>query len=418
MATKRQWAEIDDISSGSGSEKAAKPEDLIDVYQFPRGKWVTMRLFPGMVTTAGYWVVTKKRDGSKGRFFVACPSYDHKTHNRDHDKLDPWGDALEYVNQFAEKGERIISFNRVGWVNAIIRSEQEREPAKKPRHTTYEENEGVKEKDSDSWTPVYGVRLTKTLIDKIQSYKYANTVRDKKTGEMRTYPISSIEYGCDIMIKYDPDMAAALQYDCQKLERSPITEEEQALLVQDLDLLIPAEESEESLFKNFESWARRCGIDLTGAEIRGLKKGSLTRKPATTASAASKTLDLDEDDGDDGLGGSALSALDTEDDELEVAVVQKSSGRKQAVVEEIDDEDDIIDTPPPKATKQPQTRKPIVEEESLDDDLDEAPPKASAGKLNQPVEVASDEEDDLDDDDLDDSPVQPQRRAAKRGFKW
>lgn len=303
MADKKRWSDLGDIPAGGRGDKKSSPSDRIAVYKFPDKVWVNLRLLRGMVTTAGYWVTTKKKDGSKGRFFAACPSFDPETHDRDDSKIDPWRDAAEELNVYSEdkskQTEKIISYQRTAWINAIIRKEQSKEPADQPKHTKAERESGMKDKDSDSWTPIFALRMTKSLVDRIQGLKGTNTHRDKKSGETKSYHMSDERFGCDLMIKYDKDAPPANQYDVQKSDRTPLTEEEKAYLLQDLSLLIDEPTSDEEVIRDFESWAKRNNVELENMPTSSKKTKAKDEELKKKKGRVVEDDDEDEEDEDD-----------------------------------------------------------------------------------------------------------------------
>lgn len=460
MAEKKQrWSDIGDIPSGRGDKKS-NPSDRLSVYKFPDKKWVTVRLYPGMVTTAGYWVTTKKKDGSRGRFFAPCISFDPETHECDESKADPWRDAAKQLNTYSDDkskpNEKVISYQRTGWINAIIRAEQSKEPGTLPKHTKAERESGMKDKDSESWTPAYAVRMTKTLVERVQGLKGTNTHHNKKTGETASYQMSDMRYGCDLMIKYDKDAAPASQYDVQKSDRSPLTEEEKAYLLQDLSLLVDEPVSEEEVVKDFESWAKRNEVEIdmptkskkSKAQDEDLKKkkgrvvededdededdedeAPAPKKSSKKPAAKSKKV-VDEDDEDD-------DDLDDEDEDDEPAPKSKAKSKGKKVVEEDDedededlDDEDEDDEPAPKKKGKPVAAKSKGkskiaaseeddEDEEDEDDEDEEPAPKKGKKVAAPVKgkkkpvVEEDEDDDLDDDEEDEDEPAPKAKGKK-----
>lgn len=467
MADKKsKWSDLGDIPTG-GREKRSKPDERVAVYKFPKNKWVRVRLLTGMVTTAGYWVTTQKKDKTEGRFFAPCNSYDYDTHEVDENKVDPWRDAAKELNEYHEdrnKAKKVISFSKTYWIGAIIRSEQDNAPANQPQHTKAERETGFKDKDSDSWTPVYALRMTKTLVERIQGLKGTNTHFNKKSGETKSYHMSDEKYGCDLMIKYDPDASTpANMYDVQKGDRTPLTEEEKALLLQDLELLIDEPMDEAELIRDFESWAKRNNVEIENMSIKGIKKSKakdeeVTKKrkapvldedlddedeedeaPAPKKKAAApvkksvkKPVDLDEDEDED-------EDLDDEDeDEAPAKKPVKKAAKKPVDIDEDDDEDEEDDldddeeeeVKPKKKASTPvkkSSKKPVVEEDDEDDedededeDEEEVKPKKKAPAKPSKKPVVEEDEEDEEDDDLDDEDedeVKPVKKVSKKPVK-
>ena len=150
-------------------EERKKPTDIFTLLEYPskNGKpaWVTIRLFGPVFSEGTYWV-RAKRDNPKSSFPAPCLSYDYNTHQRTSDKEDPWGDELQRERD-AGMDQPYIRYQPYLYMNAIVRKEQSREPARN-RLTAEEKETGFKDKDSDSWTPVVVVRFTPSLFKKVQ----------------------------------------------------------------------------------------------------------------------------------------------------------------------------------------------------------------------------------------------------------
>lgn len=468
MADKKsKWSDLGDIPTGN-KEKRSKPDERVAVYKFPKNKWVRLRLLTGMVTTAGYWVTTKKKDKTEGRFFAPCNSYDYDTHDRDDNKVDPWRDAAAELNEYSEdkaNSKKVISFQKTFWIGAIIRSEQDNAPANQPQHTKAERETGFKDKDSDSWTPVYAVRMTKTLVERIQGLRGTNTHFNKKSGETKSYHMSDEKYGCDLMIKFDPDASTpANMYDVQKGDRTPLTEEERGFLLQNLELLIDEPMDEDELIRDFESWAKRNDVEIGNMSIKGIKKSKAKdeevkkkkakivdedlddeeddedeapapkKKPAKPSKKPAKVVDEDEDEDED-------DDLDDEDEDEKPVKKPSKKPVKKPVDEDEDEEDDEEEeddlddededeAPAKKPVKKP-AKKPVDEDEEDDDDLDDEdedeeeevkPAKKPAKPAKKPAKkpVDEDEDDEDEDDDLDDEEeeeVKPSKKPAKKPVK-
>lgn len=462
MADKKsKWSDLGDIPT-SGKEKRSKPDERVAVYKFPKNKWVRLRLLDGMITTAGYWVTTKKKDKTEGRFFAPCNSYDYETHERDDNKIDPWRDAAAELNEYNEdrnKAKKVISFQKTYWIGAIVRQEQEKAPATLPRPTKAELESGFKDKDSDSFTPVYAIRMTKTLVERIQGLKGTNTHFNKKTGETKSYHMSDEKFGCDLMIKFDPDASTpANMYDVQKGDRTPLTEEEKSYLLQNLELLIDEPEDEAELIRDFESWAKRNDVEIEGMSIKGIKKSKAKDEEVKKKKSKVVEEDLDEDEDEDEdeapkkkpakAGKKPAKVVDEdlddeedEDDEEEeeekpAKKPAKKSPKKPVDEDEDEDEDDDLDDdeeeevkPAKKPGKKPAakpSKKPVDEddEDEEDDDLDDEeeeevkPKKKPAAKKPAVEEDEDDEEDDdLDDEEEEEEEVKPAKKPSKKPAK-
>ena len=453
--------DLDDAKTGGGSsDRAPDMKDLIQVFTFPEKKWTPIRLYPGIVSTARYWIKTKTKDGKGTKFPTPCPSYDQETQERDSTKYDPWRDlqAAERQKmqdqgiekeQMREKAR--VEFEQKWWMGAIIRSLQKEAPAKMPKATSAERKSGFKDKESDSWTAKRGVRLGKGLADKIKQLKQLN-ITEGKAGA-KAFSVDHPKYGIDIRVYYDSKKAPADQYQVQMgTKRTPLTEEELAMLGWDLEgaaAKAMAVADDKEIKRDFESWASRNGVKVAAAKCK--KKADdeddeadeddedfddeedespkSKKKAPPKKKGKSKPADDEEDEDDES---------DDEDDEDEdddpPAKSKKKApakGKKKPADDEDDedededddfDEEDEDDDPPPKkkgkAPPPKKGKKPADDEDDeddLDDDEDEdeeeeddPPPKKKAGakkpvaKGKKKAPVDDDDEDDLDDDDDDD----------------
>jgi hypothetical protein len=390
---KREGTDLDDVKD-SGRTRAARPDDKVDVFQFPEKKWVTLRLIGKTFAYGGYWVRGKKKDGSPVSYYVESPSFNPATQERDSTIYDPWRDAEVIVRESIseedrKKGVRApLNFSRTFWMNAINRVLQKKFDAKGNKPTKAERVSGFKDKDSDTITPVVAVRFPQSLANKLRGLKELNTT--ERNGEVKTWPVSHEKYGCDVRIYYDSTKPPADQYQVVPREgKSPLTEEEKGYLIWDLsELSAPA--SEEETRANFERWSKQVGIKLKSSKSKGRseeeddedededdddtpKRSSKSKKPVKKSSKKSDD-DFDDDDFDD---------EDSDDDEDE---------------EDDDFEDEDEDDTPKKSKKAPakkapakKSKKPVDDEDDDDFDDDE------------------DEDEDDDEDDEDDTP----KRSSK-----
>ena len=417
MAGKSKWRDMDDVPQGNG-EKAARPDDLVKVAKFKDGKWITIRLLPGVMTQAHYWINTVKKDGGKTRFPLPVPGFDSQSGQQDSSAYDPWGAAAEKLNVYSDRKDGtdrdnsgvVIQFSKSYWMNAIIRSEQENEPGKSPKHTKAERESGCKEMDSDSWTPVQVVRLPKSFIDRVNGLKTMNVKRNKKTGSTENYSVSHPKYGCDILVKYNGSASPASQWEVQKGERTPLTEEEEALLVWDLDLLANPATTEEETKKEFESWCKRNKIKLGGSDD--------DEDAPKSKKKSKKSQDVDDDDDFDEpapkKGKKKSKSDEDDDDDFDEPKAKKSKKSRD------DDEDEDDEDPKPKKGK----KKPVDDDEDdFDDEDDEPAPKKKSKKSRDEDDEEDDEDDDPkprkgkkskseDDEDEDEDP-KPKKKSKK-----
>ena len=378
--------DLDDAKTSRGDSKQPDVGDLTEIYKFPEKKWVTIRLGSGLFSKSGYWVKTKKRDGSPGKFLVACLSYDPVAQERDSTIPDPWRDfaasemagmSREDMKDKAARQRLHIEYSQSWFMNAIIRSIQKQLPERMPKPTPAERKSGFKDKDSDSVTAYRVIRLGKSLLGKIQELKGLNTV--EKNGAVKAFSVNDPRYGRDLRVYYDSTKAPADQYQVQLGEkRTPLTEEEQSMLTWDLAsaCAMPTDGMDDNekkkvyaaQQKNFDEWATKMGIKLKKAR---------------------KDVDEDEDF----------------DDEEEDEAPKARKGKKPAPKKSRDDDDDDFDDEEEEEAPKSKKRKPVEDDEDDfdDDDEEEEAPKSKKKPAPKGKKPPVDEDDDFDDEDDSDS---------------
>lgn len=436
---------ISDLSSvqtnKGGKSELVLPQVLLDLFDFKsvEGKWVTFRLFGDIMSFGNYWIAGVNKQGVKKRFPQACPSFNYLTGQRESGKYDPWWEVEQHERNGSEDNKsETVQFTRSFFINAIVRSEQDNEPAK-IRKTPEEAESGFKDKDSSSWTPVKVLRMPPSLLQKIQELKPLNSVKFKN-GSIKCFDVTHPIYGRDIQVKFDDSASPANKYSIQLgMKRTPLTEEEKEYLTYDLDALyyVP---KEEEVKRSFEVWAKRSGYskkveDETEDNFDMDKSEEEDEAPAPVKKPvkkpAKKVVEDDEDDFDEDeevdvplkKGSKKIKkVVEDDDEEEEKAPVKKSAKGKQEEDEEdipdFDEDEDEEDSEeeedeaPKKPVKKPVKKAPVkkvVEEEDEDDfeddddsdeeEEEERPKKSVKKPTKKPAKKAADEEDDFDFDD-------------------
>ncbi len=290
-----------DFSEVRTNNRDSRPSirDQVDLLKFPPGKFVTVRIISPVFMYAGYWVMTKKKDGKTTRFYMPSPSYDPEAQTFDSTKYDPFL-AVSNGERGVDRDARLIQIAKYGYCNAIILHEEQRRPERLPRPTEQELQTGFKEKDSDSWTPVKVLRLSATMLEQIQGIAQTNIVTNRRTGEQKAMSIAHPQFGMTLRIKHSPDKPASSQYQILPGEKAPLTERQQKYLTWDLsDLERPADE--ETLRVEYERWAERMGIAESSDEDDGFDdEENPARRPAKKAvKKGAKRPPAQEDDWDD-----------------------------------------------------------------------------------------------------------------------
>lgn len=376
-------------SQSQGKDLCVREDTLVDMYPYPSGKAVVLRLFGPVMSVGKYWVSTKKRDGKKGQFPIGCSSWDPMQGTRDPNKDDPWRDyeQKEY-DEGVPRNEHKVRFSVDYFCNAIIRSLQERRPRDIAEPTDEERKTHFKNKDSDSWTPVRVVKLPLSVLDKIQKYKAMNVVRSKKTGRTATFDLTHEKFGCDITVMYDEKAAGAMKYTVNKDSRTPLTEEELNYLVWDLDQLY-VEYDPDDMQQSFDSWYRR-NIEQSAAKKKVTHEADDDFEDAEEVKPVKKSKPVKR----------SQPVEDEVEERDEFDNEEDASASTQAAEAEDDFDDPSAGSDEPWASQKPSDDEDDLDE--LDDFEEEEKPKKSSKKSAVEKKPAKKQEDDLDDfDELD-----------------
>jgi hypothetical protein len=380
--------------------KEPKAEDIVDVLKLPNDEWLSTRAVGPVVAVGGHWVNVEppKKDSKTKAFWVPCLAFDPRTEERDSTKKCPW----------CEDTSGWIRSSLDYWQNMIVRSLEEQAPAKMPEPTKKEAKTGFKEKGSKTWTPCRALRITPGWMRDFKKQAALNRHTNKKTGEKKAFPLSHEKYGVDLELQYAPEESAAKKYSLMKGEkRTPLSEEQQEYLLQNIEKLskvleIESSEDPEAALKaalkkwqkEYEDWAKRQkkkwkskfgGDDSDSDEEeedddeddKPKGKGKKGKK------SAPKGKSRDEDDDDD-------ESSDDDDDDNEFEYDKKKSKKsKKSKDEDEDDEDDEDED----------------SDEDDDEDEDDEPKskkKSKKDKNKKSKKSRSDDDDDDDDEDEED----------------
>ena len=335
-------------------------------------KFVPIRYLPGLATyfTYGFRIKTPKT-GKIITIEKMAQSFDIKKGDFDESKTkkDPWRKLAE---KYGVRGRQQFA------ANVIDRRLQEDAPKKKKKPTSEERASGFKDKDSESWTPVVVQRFGQSVFSLVTDLNATNkvTIKDKKT----TKPIDHKKYGRDVEIKYDGEKTPAQQYNLQRGERAPLTEEEEAYLVWDIESALLKIQKEHG--KDAEAEAKRLEKLLVDEKGKPLKAKS--------------------DDGDDDD-----DASDMEDDDDEKPKKKKKGSKRRDDDDDDDDsgDDDGDDLEDDEDDEKPKKKK----KKSSDDDDDE-----DDEKLKKKKKKSSDDDDDEDDDSSDDDDDEDEKPKKKK----
>jgi len=283
-----------------GGGKTPRLEDLVEVFKLPTKKWVRVRLVGPLWAYLNIWFDIRTKEGRKVSIPKLCLDYDAETDEMTSEQC-PY--------RASGKGR----FSKFFVVNAIIRDLQEDEPRKKADPTKYERKRRslcgqgeffLKEnKETKTWTPVRVLIVNVSLADQLRSLADLNRVTNKKTGSVSTRDINDPKYGIDISLYYDPDAAGPSRYRAQREERTPLTEEEEGLLLWQLDLLKAEDpKTAEREMKNLDPKIISEGDDEDEDEDdddyvddKKKKKGKKSKKSDNDDDDLSELDDVDED---------------------------------------------------------------------------------------------------------------------------
>lgn len=405
----REQTFSDKKGKSSDREKAPRIDELVDIHKFKEKKWTAVRLVGPVFSYATHWVATVTKEGKPTKFPVPCLSWDDVSESHDSDKHCPYCESLPDGDQNNQTGKKP---NLHYFVNAIIRSRQEREPKRNVLSESEEETGFCDPKsETEAWTAIQVLQLPAGVANQLHTLSETN-LHGKKGGKKTAYPLSDPKYGCDLNIYFDNDKAPAQKYNVQKAEHTPLEENEEGYLMWNIEgLQVP--ESEESAEENVKRVLKALGEegdedeDDEDEEDDAPRRGKKGAKGKTAASKkpVKKGYDDDEDDEDD-------EDEDEEDDAprrgaKKPAAKGRKPSRDDDEDDEDDDEDEDEDEKPRRGAKKPAPKKTSRDEDEDDDDdgdddedEDEKPAKSKkpAGK-RRPADEDEDEEDDEDEDD-------------------
>ena len=376
-------ASLDEIETRRNGNDSARIEELIDVFKWPDGKWVQVRLMDrGLLPISTHWVpIIGSKTGKESKIPRLCLNIDPAS-----------GKALKGKCPYCELGDTARAQDHY-YFNAIIRELQEDQPKKAVKPTSSERETGFKDIDSRSWTPVRAIRLPGGLLDQFKAQKDLNKHKSKKTGETKKYAINHDKYGVDFNVMYDSSIKGGQKYKISKEGRTPLTEEELEYLVYDLD---GAAIAKEMGLKTLEE-ALRDVKTLTLASGKGGKDDDEKSKGRRVIDD-DDDVDLDEDDEPKKKGKKSKHRDDDEDeDDDEDDAPFKKKGKKSKHRDDDEDEDEE-----PKKKKGKKSNDEDEDDEDEDDDEDEKPSKKSKKSKKSKHRDDDDDEDEDDDEDDDD----------------
>ena len=311
MLMSESWSKIDEYNN----DRPKRVSDLVEVYDKKdyENVWKSVRFLGPIWSNCSHTVKTQGREGKQNFFYVDCLNYNRET------------------GQIEENG---CPYCRVGvpttiryYQNAIIRELEEKQPVDKGDRTDFEKQ--VKElggrkffikenKSTTSWTPVRIIQLSKSIVGKLKTIESLNYYKNEE-GERVTAPLSDLQYGVDLFIKYVPNATKPVdKYEVQRDSdsgKTPITKDmRKEYLLWDLELPTP---DRQKTFADFKRNVPKLVNASRDVELQKIKEElQVTEDKPAKQPKPIKTVDLDEEDDLDNDVTPVQQAL-TEDVHLE-----------------------------------------------------------------------------------------------------
>ena len=396
---------FDDAKPKSGGGESKRLEDLFDMLPLKDGKWTQIRLMPYEGTSVGqHWIdIIGSKSKKEVRIPKMCVSYDGKTEEHDPKVKCPYCSIDEKFNPFY-------------LFNVLVRGMQEDAP-RKNKLTSAEKKSGIKDVDSDSWTPIRVLRIPSSLMRKIMGLKDLN--KDRKTK--KTYSVASAEFGADINVMYNSKASGTDKYQVQLSDKVALTEEELAFLRYELDGEEIAKELGRETPKAAAAEFKRMEIadaskfddsDDDSDDSDDADMGSKKKKSSSSKSSRSSKKDESDDDSEDSDDGdssddksakkrSSKRAASSDDDSDDGDSSDDNSDNSGDSDSDSDDGDSSDDKPAKKSSRSSNKNAASSDDESDDESSDEKP----AAKKRSSKRAASSDDDSDDGDSSDDKPA-------------
>lgn len=364
----------------AGNDKSPRLEDLFEVLAWPKkAKWVQIRLFGPIVSSAQHWFKFSNAEGKEVNFPKDCLRWDSEEHGFDISKPCPYCDLADKF------GGKVVRAGKFFYSNAIVRDLQEDTPSK-IKMTPEEKKSGFKNMESDSWTPVRVVKIPISLARKLKSLAELN--KAKIDGQLQVVDLSDYEHGCDVQVKYDAKVENPTDmYQVQKDERTPITEDEEGYLVFNIEEPLPKEE-----LASAKEEAKRIAkslSDLESDEEEEDEEEEDEEEEAPRSKKSSKASKTPEKKG---------KKPPVDDDEEEEEEEEEEEDEEEEEEEDEDDEDE-------------------EEEETPRSKKSSKKPAAKPSKKKPPVDDDEEEEDDEDEEEEDDEEETPRSKKSSKASK-
>lgn len=231
--------------------------DFVDLVEFiDGGDYKPLRPLGPIWSFAQHWFAAISNAGKEYRTARICLNYNSITENfEDHDCpyciADGEGAVIDYIGNVIDRKLQIQKpINRPQPQPEETKPQWIGPPDQPDSMQVY-----LKTKGSPTWTPIRILRATATMATKLKGFTDLNTRRNPQTSEIRKFPISDLNNGMDIQMKYNKNLAYALRFDIQRDQASSITKEERHYHFWRLDVMRPF--SLEVARKDWEALSKR-----------------------------------------------------------------------------------------------------------------------------------------------------------------
>ena len=383
MAKGTGWDEVESSSFGKSWDST------IEKFDFTVGEWSALRLLGEVFKVRFHWVPTlKKQGGSETSYPILC----RKNLDTDEESFDcPCCNAG-------------MTTQTVFLTNAIVRDLQENKPEGKKSKQPDKE---YREAGDKFWSPIRVVKIPAGTAQKVKNLSKLNKI--SKNGKITTYQVDHPKYGRDINILFDPSQSGSGMYDVQKDDHTPLTDEERAYLLFNLERVYEAVPEVNDMISSLRKSYDKELFSSDNCNFNSLKEillGNDEDLDLTKSKKSKKSKKVGEDDEDD-------------------VPVKKTDKKKSKKVEEDTGSDDTgsDDDVPVKKTDKKKSKK-VEEDTGSDDDDDEdtgsdddVPVKKIDKKKSKKVEEDTGSDDDDDDEDTGSDDDVPVKKIDKKKSK-
>lgn len=175
-------------------------------------------------------------------------NFDYKTGKFIEGKACPFTDLMNYMNRFLPKPIRPQTIKYVQAINRTVQETGTDENTGKFRRRAKPTQKELSTRCKESLrsacqTPVEVHTVGYMLQQDVQAVIETNKVKVKDTTNPRGFklvvkPPADPVYGCDVLIKFDSNIKTPKKSAMQKGERTPLTDDEKAFLLWDMDAVL------------------------------------------------------------------------------------------------------------------------------------------------------------------------------------